>query len=86
MHLNTGEKWVKGNGGQIRYAPSLHGGEAQTSDPVLKVGTSITHHFCPGRLQCLSRLQRGGYVALRGISSGLERWQPPLVGAPRPEP
>lgn len=25
-------------------------------------------------------------MALGGISSGLERWQPPLVGAPRPEP
>ena len=46
MHLNIGEKWVKGNEGREEYAPSL---QAQTSDPVLEVRTNITYHFCPGR-------------------------------------
>ena len=35
-HVNTGEEWVKGNGGErLRL---LHSGDAQTSDPVLEVG------------------------------------------------
>lgn len=52
---------------------------------VLGVKTSITHHFCSDRSQCLSRLQGGGYVALGGISFGLKRrWQPRLMEAPSP--
>lgn len=67
----------------VTTSPQSRG--AQTSDPVLEVKTSITHHFCSDRFQCLSRLQGGGYVALGGISFGLKRrWQPRLVEAPLP--
>lgn len=57
MHVNTGEKWVKGNRGERLF---LHSGDAQTSDPVLEVRTSITHHFSVS-LQAAKRWLRGAW-------------------------
>lgn len=75
------------NGGEKGYyftSPKWGGSDFRPS--VLEVKSTIPHYFYPDRFQCLSKLQRGGYVALEGISFGLRRWQPRLVEAPRLEP
>lgn len=73
-----------GEKGQLSHSyPKWGGSDIRPS--ALQVKTSIPHHFCSDRFQCLSRLQGGGYVALGGISFGLKRrWQPRLMEAPSP--
>lgn len=85
MPLKAGEIWVKGNRDERGYAPFLHSGEAKTS--ALRIISWNQHctPFLPWPAS-VPLLQRGGYVALGDISSGLERWQPRPAGAPRPGP